>query len=431
MKKYILEIIILTIDTPEVLQQCLDSVVNNTDLQTKVYIVNNGAKGKVVDLLSGYNGRSIRNIDFEVINLSKNIGAIHGRNIVLRKTVAPFVCFLDNDVIVSEHWAERAILVLQSNANLGFLGIKDLKPEINDNIDIVGKLKSLSNELFERYQITYKICHEVVSYCCFIKREVIDKLGCLDEEIQMVDFEDIDYSLRTRLLGYHCGIALGIGVYHHKNVTQNKIGSIKKSRNSYLYINERWYKRKWHQYNYLVHIDSPMKLLFEVAINLNLLHNFVSVYSDNHKNQKMVNFQKSKEECTKLYNLGIKYRLTPKIWFKDLGFLISVLLKSKKRFDCIFSENEIFLGFLKKFGIKTAYCLEKIDNINDEKLSRLLNKYSYIIVSSAIANFAPLNFKSRILTIDDFWRLKVKDFCSETDDFRKKLFRHSTYVLEK
>ena len=424
-----LEIIILTMDSPIELKQCVESLIKHTTVLSKVYIVNNGAIGKVVEFLSVYNGKTFGNVEFEVVNLTRNIGAVLGRNIILSRTHAPYVCFLDNDVIVTSKWAERAIAVLNSNKQLGFLGTCDLKQKMKD-IDLSEEnIRIFSEKLFNTEGMAYKICSEVISFCCFIKREVIDKLGCLDEEIYLVDFEDIDYSLRANLLGYHCGLTSGVGVYHHKNVTQNKIGSIKKSRNSCLYVNERWYKKKWPRHNYLFYMANSDYSLLDAAAKLNLLHEFVTMYTDQYVALKKVQFDECKDRLDLFYIVGIKYLYYSKRWQNDFRFICKVLFKMKKRFTHVISDNESFLNFFRWFGMQTIY-YKKGNLLQETGFRSLLCQYSYILVDVFPDNImAELQqkFANRIITINDFWRLKLHDFDSNMSEFSKTLLRLSQF----
>src|SRR3954468_7244847 len=50
--------------------------------------------------------------------------------------------------------------------------------------------------------------------CVYIKRELIDKIGFLDEEFNNFGSDDLDYVLRTKLAGYEVAVAAQVVVHH-------------------------------------------------------------------------------------------------------------------------------------------------------------------------------------------------------------------------
>ncbi len=60
-------------------------------------------------------------------------------------------------------------------------------------------------------------CPLVAFVFVYIKREVIDKIGYLDERFEGYGVEDIDYCYRARLAGFKIGVAKDISVKHGVN----------------------------------------------------------------------------------------------------------------------------------------------------------------------------------------------------------------------
>ena len=74
-----------------------------------------------------------------------------------------------------------------------------------------------------------------------IKREVVDKIGKLDEIYSPGNFEDTDFSRRAVKAGYRCVMARGAYVYHVQNTgfKKRKDWDEKFKRNLDIF-NERW-----------------------------------------------------------------------------------------------------------------------------------------------------------------------------------------------
>jgi GT2 family glycosyltransferase len=62
-------------------------------------------------------------------------------------------------------------------------------------------------------------------FCAIIRREVIEKIGLLDERFFILGNDD-DYCDRVRLSGSMTGVALNCFVYHRHGVTKNAIFSV-------------------------------------------------------------------------------------------------------------------------------------------------------------------------------------------------------------
>ncbi|MCB0746438.1 MAG: hypothetical protein KDC90_03155, partial [Ignavibacteriae bacterium] len=79
--------------------------------------------------------------------------------------------------------------------------------------------------------------------CTLIKREVIDKIGGLDERFSPGNYEDDDFCLRNQLAGYKAVVAKGVFIHHYGSVSFKANGE-----NAYakrLETNEKIFIDKW------------------------------------------------------------------------------------------------------------------------------------------------------------------------------------------
>lgn len=74
-----------------------------------------------------------------------------------------------------------------------------------------------------------------------VKRELIEKIGRLDESFAVGGFDDTDYSMRAHLAGYRCVSIKDAYVYHHLHVSFNKAGD----REKWVKRNQGIYYKKW------------------------------------------------------------------------------------------------------------------------------------------------------------------------------------------
>jgi hypothetical protein len=74
-----------------------------------------------------------------------------------------------------------------------------------------------------------------------IKREVLDRLGGLSEEVERIFFEDEDFSIRAQRAGYRCVVAEGAYVHHTEHQTVRHMPE----REALFTRNRRWCEEKW------------------------------------------------------------------------------------------------------------------------------------------------------------------------------------------
>ena len=79
-----------------------------------------------------------------------------------------------------------------------------------------------------------------------IRREVINKVGPLDTNYKMGMYDDNDYNLAVRKLGYRCELALDTCIYHHGRTTFSLLQQKEKLNiNDLLKTNLAYLNKKW------------------------------------------------------------------------------------------------------------------------------------------------------------------------------------------
>src|SRR5262249_10220977 len=82
----------------------------------------------------------------------------------------------------------------------------------------------------------------LVGFCLLIKREVIDKVGVLDERFGVGCFEDDDYCRRALAAGFRCVIARDAFIHHAGGATFRAAGV---DYAALMRENQRKYEDKW------------------------------------------------------------------------------------------------------------------------------------------------------------------------------------------
>lgn len=165
-------IVIPTLNRWDLLEKCLESIRVNTDLtEGEVIVVSNGC----TDLTRYMFDSKYKNKQFHIVSWHKPLGYPKAVNMGLSAATGDYVILLNNDTeLFSKDWADQL-----------------LKPFERPEVGVTGLIK--------RYQGGKPW---VLFFCAAIKREVINKIGLLDETFTPGCGEDIDYCIRAYNAGY-------------------------------------------------------------------------------------------------------------------------------------------------------------------------------------------------------------------------------------
>lgn len=169
----------------------------------EVVVVNNYSKEEFNDKFELLKARfgDLRHI--KVIHNNENLGWIKGINQGYKfiSDDSDFVIFANNDVVVTDPgWLKR--LLLHFSEDVGAVG-----PVSNY---VIGR-QSLA---FNHTGVWEEYTNALIGFFMCIRREVIEKIGLLDELFGEGGSEDYDYSIRIRKEGYQLKIARDVFVHH-------------------------------------------------------------------------------------------------------------------------------------------------------------------------------------------------------------------------
>ncbi len=212
------DIVLLTWNRADLLKPCVESITRHTKKPCRLILVDNAStEPEAVGYLNSLKGTD--HVRLEIVRRTRNDGFSKGINDGLSRTTAPWVCVMNNDVIVTESWLDELLRVAEANPQIGLLNPMSNEfgtlPRRNEGPDeTAGRLKDQQGRWME-----YWNC---VAFCMLLPRAVIEQVGLLDEKFQFMYYEDADYSMRVRQAGFICAIAKGCYVYHLGSATMNK-----------------------------------------------------------------------------------------------------------------------------------------------------------------------------------------------------------------
>ncbi len=216
-KSPIATILILTFNGWDFTSQCIESIKAHTVVPYKILAIDNGSTDSTVQNL-----RKDRSV-FHIENTS-NLGFASGFNVGLSQIDTPYFIICNSDVVVTPYWLKRMAQHLSEQANVMAIGprsnfvsgpqiIKDCTYKTPQELIAFADLFGKSNAEPATY---YK---RIVFFCTLFKKDVLTKVGFLDEIFARGNFEDDDYCMRIYKKGLQCAIDNTVFIHHHGSQT--------------------------------------------------------------------------------------------------------------------------------------------------------------------------------------------------------------------
>jgi len=201
MKNPLVSIIIINWNGREILKKCLSSIRENTIYPNyKIVVFDNGSTDGSVEMIKKV---------FPYVKLirnKENLGFVKANNQAIKSIESDYYFLLNNDTEVTRNWLTSMIEVSESDSKIGIIGCKLIS--LNGETIHAGGLITIRDPgqtdpryLRERTDELREV--DCVAGAAFlIKKEVIDKIGLLDEGFSPFWFEETDYCVRARKAGY-------------------------------------------------------------------------------------------------------------------------------------------------------------------------------------------------------------------------------------
>lgn len=226
-----LSIIILCHNCLDFTKQCIESIRENTQ-DYELVIIDNGSTDETKDWLRSQNRYNCEIIsdDFSAFDIGdgvaclfdENLGFAGGNNKGIKIASGDYICFLNNDTIVTPGWADTLIDHLEDGFDL-------IGPCTNSIAGLQKKRIGSYKDKYSLYDEAITFCDNsgydatdvnwIIGYCIFISSENLEKLGGFDERFLIGNSEDIDFCFRAKDLGMTIGIAEDCYIHHFGSQT--------------------------------------------------------------------------------------------------------------------------------------------------------------------------------------------------------------------
>lgn len=224
-------------------KRCLEALVRHTRGELEIILIDNDADAETRNVVDGF-ARSRDNVT--IIHNSENLGYPVACNQGLERARGDFVVLMNNDVVVTPHWASRLLARFSPDAAVGVVGPRTnftVGPQRVDGVSYtLGDLDTWAEDWHLKHAGMARFTHRLIGFLLVARREVIERIGGFDPLFGVGNFEDDDFSLRAQLAGYRLVIADDVFVHHEGS---QSFGHDAKAYGHLLEVNRRLFAAKW------------------------------------------------------------------------------------------------------------------------------------------------------------------------------------------
>jgi GT2 family glycosyltransferase/glycosyltransferase involved in cell wall biosynthesis len=199
-----------------------------------LYLVDNASNDQERNLIrKAFDTSAYQSSEWNYIQQEKNLGFSGGNNVgiscALEDPSITHVCLLNSDVIVGDYWLDRLVDAQKDviSAVTNRADSEQCVPtdyEISLNTCLTGGSAELDKSVFDQVNDFSQRWHaawigniveaEPTFFCVLLSRDAVQRIGLLDEEFFPGGFEDDDYCIRAKKLGYKSFIARNVFIHH-------------------------------------------------------------------------------------------------------------------------------------------------------------------------------------------------------------------------
>lgn len=398
-------IVVLTWNGLNFTKKCLTSLKENTIYPDyRVVVVDNGSTDDTINYLEGLDWITL-------IKNPENLGFVKGNNVALKAIAEGDVVLLNNDMIIEQSdWLEKLNATACSAEDIGIVGCRlvneknellhtgtYIMPETYWGQQIGGGHKNIEQFSYDRE------VQGVVFACAYIKRQLLNVLPGLNEKFFSY-FEDTDYCLTARKLGFKTVCCGDVTLIHYQNVSTD-INCVDFS--DMFLTSQKIFKQLW---------GEELEHNYEHGIAWHSIMNFPSGYATSARNMIAALDDLNVETCYKyVYGPGTPYPVAEPENSNDYRLNIIRTRKFKKTLpQVVYGQGDVFYKNNGKY--KIGYTMLETTGIPKEWVKQA-NQMDEVWVPSQfnVETFRNSGVKVPIHVIplgidENYYNTKIKSF---------------------
>ena len=196
---------------------CIESILNSTNSNFKIILVDNESDNKKVKNFKNRN-------EIKIIQNKKNEGFSKANNIGIDyalKNNYDYTILINNDTIVEKNLIEVLLKTAQAK---NFSVVQPLILKYNSKViwNAGGRINYFFGNFITRKKVgnslnsSQELTEWLTGCCCLFKTKIFKEIGKLDESF-FAYYEDVDFSLRLKKHGYKIGFTSKTHIYHYES----------------------------------------------------------------------------------------------------------------------------------------------------------------------------------------------------------------------
>ncbi|MNJ40038.1 N-acetylglucosaminyl-diphospho-decaprenol L-rhamnosyltransferase [compost metagenome] len=230
------DLVIVTYNSASYIQQCLEAIRAYTPSDYTIIVVDNGSTDGTIEYLQNYP-------DIKLIANSQNRGYASAVNLGIKHGLAETIVIMNPDVFVTKNWLPPLIDALWREEQTAIVAPKLINSSnqlvgVGTNWDWTSPYFLCPNEpgILEET----RACLAINGACFLLKRNLLEKLGLLDEHYFHY-FEETDYCFNAIHCGYNILFCPESTIYHEYYPNPERDKAIRQ----YWVQSEAHFNRKW------------------------------------------------------------------------------------------------------------------------------------------------------------------------------------------
>lgn len=329
----------------DVTKDCIERIFRNTSYPYRLIIVDNASDAATKEYLYGLRDDP----RITLIRNDRNLGFVKAVNQGMRLSDSPYLCVMNNDTLPAPGWLNELVKFAETHPDVGIMNPLCGSPAGYTLESYSEHIKSNSGKYMEMNQCFL--------FCALIKKEVVKKIGYLDESFGMGGYDDTDYSRRAHEVGYRCVSVHSSYVKHLDGTSFRALGN----RDAINAANEKIYFKKWPRHLRVAAIfslntsisDGDVESIMKTVLSLARDWCWVNlwIFGDKDTCRRRI------EEASAKINMPVhqNIKMTYFKGFKALSSLARVLERSfgtkrRKKYDVILCDDGRVSSLLKMFA---------------------------------------------------------------------------------
>ncbi|MGE4385394.1 MAG: glycosyltransferase family 2 protein [Endomicrobiaceae bacterium] len=204
-------------------RQCVRSVLKYSSYDYELILINNGSSDGTKEyfkILKSKNKKEKYN-RIKIIQFRENMGVAGALNLGISKSSGKYICYLNNDVIVTKNWLEGLVEACEKDHKNAIVGTLFNAFENKKFVKAVEKNKReidrVAETVFLMNKNKVKKAKTIHGLCMLIRKDIFSKVGFFNESFYPCFGEDIEFCKRVKKEGYNLVDALSVFVFHYWN----------------------------------------------------------------------------------------------------------------------------------------------------------------------------------------------------------------------